>query len=107
MRCSPQPRGTYLLPMYLSSETVLRVNRRILHSLTLLRPLAPGEQPRRLTRVEVEEVIAEKEAVVQARYEAYQQRYFLPLERNASALTRVHHHIRRMKRRVTRFMYAS
>jgi hypothetical protein len=45
----------------------------LLHQTTTLRPLAEGERPRRLTRAEVEGVVAEKDVVVQAIMEQYAQ----------------------------------
>jgi hypothetical protein len=51
----------------LASATVQIVQRQLLHENPVLRPLAEGEQPRRLTR-------AEKEAAVQVIMEQYTQR---------------------------------
>jgi len=45
-----------------------------LHENPVLRSLAEGEQRRRLTRKEVEAVVAEKDGVVQAIIEQYAQR---------------------------------
>jgi hypothetical protein len=51
----------------LAYETSKRAFRQALQHPEVLHPLAPGEQPRRLSRAEVEAVVADKEAVVQAR----------------------------------------
>lgn len=58
----------------LASATTQIALRQALQQTTVLRPLAEGEQPRRVTRAEVEAVVAEKEAVVQAIMEQYVQR---------------------------------
>src|SRR5579859_1081394 len=53
----------------LAYETGQRAMRQLLQQTTILQPLAPGSQPRRLTRAEVEAVVADKDAVVQAALE--------------------------------------
>lgn len=58
----------------LASATIQITLRQVLQQTTVLRPLAEGEQPRRVTRAEVEAVVAEREAVVQAIMAQYAQR---------------------------------
>lgn len=58
----------------LASATIQITLRQVLQQTTVFRPLAKGEQPRRVTRAEVEAVVAEREAAVQAIKEQYVQR---------------------------------
>lgn len=58
----------------LAYEAGKRAMRQALASPEPPRPLAPGEQPRRLTLAEVKPVIAEKEAVLQATIAEYRRR---------------------------------
>lgn len=59
----------------LAYETSQRANRLAVRNPEALRPLKPGEQLRRLSRTEVEAVVADKDAVVQAALEEVSQRY--------------------------------
>jgi hypothetical protein len=64
----------------LAYETSQRALRLALKNPEALRPLAPGEQPQRLSRAEVEAVVANKEAVVQRAREELSQRYGPPVK---------------------------
>jgi len=55
----------------LSCEGSESANRQLLHESAGMPPEASGEQSRRLTRAQVEAVIADKEAVVQAAMDEY------------------------------------
>ena len=55
----------------LASATAQLAIRQFLQHTTVLRPLAEGEQPRRITLAEVEAVVAEKDAVIQVVVEQY------------------------------------
>lgn len=56
----------------LASETVLRVNRQLLHGKMALQALPEGERPMQITLAQVEAVIADKAVVVQAARDARQ-----------------------------------
>lgn len=58
----------------LASATIQIAQHQFLHENSVLRPLADGEQPRRLTHKEVEAIVAERDGVVQAIAEQYVQR---------------------------------
>ncbi len=67
-------RGDPFVVYALASATIQIAQRQFLDENPVLRPLAEGEQPRRLTRKEVEAVVAEKDGVVQVIMEYYVQR---------------------------------
>jgi hypothetical protein len=77
--------ATFLIPAgyrdqfhVLASETSKRAIRKELQNPKALRPLAPDEQPQHLSRPEVEEVVEEKENVLQAARNEYFQSFGLP-----------------------------
>ncbi len=77
----------------LACETNKWALRQLLHQPGPFRPLAPGEQPRRLTLAEVQAVIAEKEAVLQATYVEYGSRDpFFPKMLSRQRRQRKHRH---------------
>lgn len=88
----------------LASATAQIAIRQQLQHMTAMHPLAKGERPRRLTRAEVEAIIAEKDAAVQAIADQYAHQQgplwqaMFEHQRRQNQHRRSHHHPKKHKK---------